>query len=214
MARKKGAIFGGESFDEARWRGDNGGDNERRPHRFLARAKEIWMKDGQPGGQGDLRLFRAIACDNAGLVRRLLNEGADLEAWDWEGKTPLSLAANAGRRHIARELLGAGARPDAVDAKGWTPAMWAAQGGHDECLEMLEQAGADLGFKDSRGRSLAGVIQEAIADRAFWSASNPAALARYDACLRRALEFSTKREAASLSEAAAWAPKSEPGPRL
>ena len=58
-------------------------------------------------------------------ARRLLEAGADLEAWAADGKTPLSLAIYNGHFELASFLLAGGAEVNTADAEGFTPLFWA-----------------------------------------------------------------------------------------
>src|ERR1035438_3171097 len=61
-----------------------------------------------------------------GMTRELatlLLKGADLEARDKEGRTPLMLAAQYGRTATLRLLLDKGAKSDVRDSHGWNAYM-------------------------------------------------------------------------------------------
>jgi hypothetical protein len=85
-----------------------------------------------------------------GMTRELgtlLRKGADLEARDKDGRTPLMLASRYGRTDTVRLLLAKGAKPDARDSDGWNAymlALLAPSGGmvhtkHDAVLKLLPQ---------------------------------------------------------------------------
>src|ERR1017187_869044 len=85
-----------------------------------------------------------------GMTRELttlLLKGADLEARDKQGRTPLMLAAQYGRTATLRLLLEKGAKPDVRDSHGWNAymlALLAPSGGmvharHDAVLKLLPQ---------------------------------------------------------------------------
>ena len=85
-----------------------------------------------------------------GMTRELatlLLKGADLEARDKEGRTPLMLAAQYGRTATVRLLLSKGAKSDVRDSHGWNAymlALLAPSGGmihtrHDAVLKLLPQ---------------------------------------------------------------------------
>jgi cytohesin len=85
------------------------------------------------------------------VIRLLLAAGADPNAVDFEGATPLMYAAKVERPEVLRALLAAGADPDAQDAQGRTALMYAADHCQTESVRLLVQAGADVMLKDSNG---------------------------------------------------------------
>jgi ankyrin repeat protein len=62
---------------------------------------------------GARALHRAVANDHLLVVKRLIALGADINATDGEGRTPLAIAASAGRDDIVALLEPFGARLDA-----------------------------------------------------------------------------------------------------
>eukprot|EP00899_Mesostigma_viride_P015503 jgi/Mesvir1/23954/Mv10723-RA.1 len=70
---------------------------------------------------------------------------------DWEGRTPLHLACEAGSADVVRFLIGHGAIPFAVDSKGRCPLHEAARKGHTDILSLLVASGADMEAPDEHG---------------------------------------------------------------
>ncbi|MBI2398039.1 MAG: ankyrin repeat domain-containing protein [Xanthomonadales bacterium] len=64
-------------------------------------------------------------CPDDALVRALIARGANLEASDGDGNTPLNFAARHDRLSAARLLLDAGANPNAETERGYTPDQFA-----------------------------------------------------------------------------------------
>ena len=71
----------------------------------------------------------------------MLAAGADVNARDDAGATPLHLAAGAGHLALAEALLEAGADVNATDLQGRTPTGLAVQAGHDEIADLLREHG-------------------------------------------------------------------------
>ncbi|KAF3271856.1 hypothetical protein TWF128_000384 [Orbilia oligospora] len=79
----------------------------------------------------------------------MVAEGADIEAKDEEGGTPLLWAALNGHKAVVRLLVDNGADLEAKDGiNERTPLCWAALNGHDAVVKLLIDEGADLGAKD------------------------------------------------------------------
>ena len=87
-------------------------------------------------------LFRATVEGNTDMVRSLLSSpGADVNATDERGSTPLLEAARYGHEDICRVLIASGANLKAKDKDGKTALMIAVQNNHDDVVRVLKQAG-------------------------------------------------------------------------
>ena len=89
------------------------------------------------------------------MLKLLLAHGADLNATDSEGMTPLSWAAYNGEEEVCDYLIGQGANLDIPDKYGRT-AVWSAAGS-SHCpvaLELMLKKGAHFAWVDSHGRGL------------------------------------------------------------
>lgn len=92
----------------------------------------------------DAALLRAARSGDAAALEASLQEGADPNAQDPGGRTPLLEAVAAGRIPAMRVLLRRGARPDVASASGRTPLVEAAEKGRADAARVLIEAGADL----------------------------------------------------------------------
>ena len=81
---------------------------------------------------------------HTGAVKALLAAGADIDATNDHGATPLHYAAHQGHTEIVKSLLDAGADSTAATDDGITPLYIAAQSGRTESVEALLAAGADM----------------------------------------------------------------------
>lgn len=66
------------------------------------------------------QLFQAVRDDDIIRVDQLLQSGADIEAIEDEGSTPLHLAAIMGQTRMARHLIARGANLNATNTRGGT----------------------------------------------------------------------------------------------
>ena len=81
----------------------------------------------------------------------MLKCGADVNAINSEGKTPLIRAVERGAWDVAEVLVQNHAKLDAKNPNnGWTALMYAAHGGCKEAVEILIKAGAGLEIRDDR----------------------------------------------------------------
>ena len=113
------------------------------------------------------RLIDASMNGRLHRVVEALEEGADLEARDSNGKTALMRAAFYGKVRVVNKLLQAGADPNARAAErhgdrpgredGTTALMQVADGvfigNHDEVIRALVEGGADVNLHDSHGQT-------------------------------------------------------------
>lgn len=93
---------------------------------------------------GSATLHEAAAANDAALIRKLLSEGAGIEARDGNGATALLVATHANALDAARALIEAGADVNAKDAISDSPYLYAGARGHLEILKLTLTHGADL----------------------------------------------------------------------
>lgn len=98
-------------------------------------------------------LHQAVATDDLESVRLLLFQGADVEALDGEGLTPLLVAAKTGHIGVLSALLTAGARTAATDSAGSTALHRAAEYGHPKIIDALTAGGAPIEAVNSFGQT-------------------------------------------------------------
>jgi ankyrin repeat protein len=92
-------------------------------------------------------LHEAAQSGDLDRAKALLDGGAEIDARDTEGMTPLCLAAGHGRTLVAKLLLEKGANIDTTCKGDYTPLHLAAWNGHDEIVDLLLQRGADVNAK-------------------------------------------------------------------
>ncbi|MEW6347470.1 MAG: ankyrin repeat domain-containing protein [Thermodesulfobacteriota bacterium] len=80
----------------------------------------------------------------AEILRLLLGHGADVDARDLTGRTPLMIAAGAGSVDAVTLLLEHGADAKTVDRYGQTALVWAVRAGHADVAELLRAQGGKL----------------------------------------------------------------------
>ncbi|KAK2589788.1 hypothetical protein QQS21_012532 [Conoideocrella luteorostrata] len=115
-----------------------------------ARDKLTWYPDPAPVTDRSA-LFAVIKQGHEEILQVLLDCGADIEARDYLGDTPLSRAARMGHEAVVKQLLEKGADVEAKDTRyGQTSLSWAAQIGHKAVVKQLLEKGADVEAKDTR----------------------------------------------------------------
>lgn len=77
------------------------------------------------------------------LARLLLSAGADVNARDKSGETPLHRAAEEGRADVVRLLLEAGAESEAADVGGLLAADVAQEHGFSAIVDLLHAFGGE-----------------------------------------------------------------------
>lgn len=100
----------------------------------------------------DSKLLSEVAenCDLDECLR-LLSEGADVNARDADGCTPLLWAVLSGNMEVASLLIEKGADINSSNNDGETALHWASTTGNTEIAEMLISKGAEVNCKDTFG---------------------------------------------------------------
>jgi len=127
------------------------------------------------------RLLSAAETGDATAAALAIRAGANLEARDGRGRTPLLLAVTKDRLAVARLLVYLGADPDALDDQHDTPWLVTGVTGSVDMLEVLLPARPDLAIRNRFGgtslipaseRGHVGYVRRVVrTDRAKWRAS-------------------------------------------
>ena len=95
---------------------------------------------------GNTPLMSAASNGDINAVKRLLNEGADVNAKNSDNWTALTKAARDGNTEIVKLLIEKGADVHAKAYKGYSALMVAALGGNTEIVKLLIEKGADIDY--------------------------------------------------------------------
>lgn len=119
----------------------------------------LWEGGADVGADNGMRTpLHEAAFHGAGeIAELLLDAGADVDALDGNGRTPLATAAfnrSEPTREMVRLLLGCGAGLEVKDSRGYTPMFWAAYYRNYYAMRVLLEAGADVNAVDAKGVSL------------------------------------------------------------
>ena len=96
-------------------------------------------------------MFIVAQGDDLKTLKLLLTRGANPNAQDAAGKTPLMMAAAAGRLDMCKELLAKGADVQIQDFLGGTAVMAAAESGQSAALAILQIKGVDPNIRRTDG---------------------------------------------------------------
>ena len=118
-----------------------------------------------PDQSGRTPLMYAALTGDVDQVKKLLQQGADVNAVGDYGQTALISAAR-GSAAVVQLLLDKGAKVNAGDKSGWTPLMSAARFGTAETMGLLINAGADVNAEGKYdGKTVLMVASEVRPDR-------------------------------------------------
>jgi len=114
---------------------------------------EILLEYSLASGEFDIKMedergwrsiTQAVAKGHYGVVRGLLDRGADIESKDARGRTLLKVAATDGNAALVRLLVERGAGIEARDARGATPLWGASDAGHLLVVQILLDKDAEV----------------------------------------------------------------------
>jgi len=95
--------------------------------------------------------FRSAAEGDIKIIRRLINEGVDVDRRGDKQTTALMRASYPGHEKIVKILIDNGADVNARDDMGRTALMYASEAGRTEVAQLLIENGANVNNKDNKG---------------------------------------------------------------
>jgi ankyrin repeat protein len=130
--------------------GQLGGKRKTRKSTSKKKNKKTLSKK-QKGGDLDSDLLIASQKGRLGVVRVLLERGADINKAHNHGETPLYVASRNGHLNVVRVLLAGGADINKADNRGVTPLAIASSSGRVNVVKLLLREGADINKASNTG---------------------------------------------------------------
>ncbi|CAM0913378.1 unnamed protein product [Alopecurus aequalis] len=110
---------------------------------------DITFHIGKQEAELTLRVISAAFYGDLHQLKSLIRAGADPKNTDYDGRSPLHLAASKGYDDVAQFLIHEGANIDVTDKFGNTPLLEAVKQGHDWVATLLFSKGAKLNLENS-----------------------------------------------------------------
>lgn len=101
-----------------------------------------WAAIGKDKPALNRQLMDAVSRGDFDQAQKLIDKGADANARDWLGRTPLIAAARSGDADVVRLLLRQGADVNAANGEGRTALHYAKEKGHEPIVHLLKAHGA------------------------------------------------------------------------
>jgi len=102
---------------------------------------------------GRTLLHDAVFHQSPDMVISLIEKGANINAADKEGYTPLILAVQSNNKQIADLLILKGADLNRRDIYGYTPLLWSLYYGNIDLAKILIEKRADVNIADNNGKT-------------------------------------------------------------
>lgn len=124
---------------------------------------DIGIHIAKQEGELALKVNNAAYYGDLQQLKNLVQAGADANKQDYDGRSPLHLAASRGFADIADFLIKEGVAIDVVDNFGNTPFLEAIRNGHDPVASLLAKEGATLKIENA-GSFLCTVVEKGDSD--------------------------------------------------
>ena len=121
------------------------------PVLVIAGLLAVAVQAGEAAPDGTTALHQAVYAGDAAAVRRLIKAGADVQAANLFGATPMMLAAARGDDVLIDLLLQAGADAESPNEEGQTALMAVARTGNVAAARLLLRHGADVNARERWG---------------------------------------------------------------
>ncbi|KAH7850158.1 hypothetical protein Vadar_028612 [Vaccinium darrowii] len=109
---------------------------------------DITFHIGKQEAELALRVNSAAYHGDLHQLKDLIRAGADLNKTDYDGRSPLHLAASQGYEHVTLFLIKEGVDINITDKFGNTPILEALKNGHDRVASQLVKDGATIKIND------------------------------------------------------------------
>ncbi|XP_019054974.1 PREDICTED: potassium channel SKOR isoform X2 [Nelumbo nucifera] len=127
--------------------------------RIKQNESDITFHIGKQEAELALRVNNAAYHGDLYQLKGLINAGADPNKTDYDGRSPLHLAASKGYEDIAFFLIQKGVDVNASDKFGNMPLLEAIKNGHDRVASLLAKQGASLNIEDAGSHLCRAVIK-------------------------------------------------------
>ena len=143
---------------DARWPNVVSGPDPNRLY-AIAFVRSGYPTDALDAGTSRAPLHSSIINRDVELAKVLIEHGANVNAVDESGRSPLILAIESSFEPSVMALVEAGADPNVQDSSGRTALHLASRRGRREIIELLLRLGPDLGLTDRAGNT---ALHEAV----------------------------------------------------
>ncbi|KAG0489151.1 hypothetical protein HPP92_007962 [Vanilla planifolia] len=118
---------------------------------------DITLHLGRQEAELSLKVNSAASYGDLNHLKGLMRAGADPKKTDYDGRSPLHIAASRGYEDVVLFLIQEGVDINVPDKHGNTPLLEAIKGKHDRVVSLLFDKGAELGLNDAGSQLCAAV---------------------------------------------------------